>query len=85
MKAKHRKEHNRAFALACLHDDDKPNKITWDRIVGAIQGTEDPLRFPVSYPPIDFDPATKKMFITGCLIVAGGIVLGAAARGAIQR
>jgi len=77
-----RPKHMRRQGRLYMADD---NKITLDRITGAILGTEDPLRFPVSYPAIDFDPGTKKMFIQGCAIIATGIVVGSVMRGMVGR
>lgn len=73
----------RNYQLLAKGNDD--NKIDLDRIIGAITGEQDPLRFPISYPAIDFDPATKKTIIQSAFIIAAGIAVGSVLRGMASR
>lgn len=53
------------------------NNISWDRILQALTDEDKALNFPVKYPAIDLDKATKKSFYLTAGILAAGLITAA--------
>lgn len=52
-------------------------KINWDRFFQAFTDEDQAFNFPIKYPAIDLDRATKQSFYVTASILAGGMILGA--------
>jgi len=52
-------------------------KIDWQRFLQALTQEDKAFNFPVKYPAIDLDKATKNSFYITAGIIAGGMVLAA--------
>lgn len=50
-------------------------KFDWGRIVEAFTDEDKALNFPIKYPAIDFDKATKQTIINTALIIGGSLVV----------
>lgn len=53
------------------------NKIDWGRFVEALTNEDKAFNFPIKYPAIDLDKATKQSFYITAGIIAGGMILTA--------
>lgn len=52
-------------------------KIDWQRFLQALTQEDKAFNFPIKYPAIDLDKATKNSFYITAGIIAGGMVLAA--------
>lgn len=57
-------------------NEDK-NKIDWQRFIQALTNEDAAFNFPIKYPAIDLDKATKQSFYWTAGIIAGGFIVGA--------
>lgn len=55
----------------------EPEKIDWQRFLQALTQEDKAFNFPVKYPAIDLDKATKNSFYYTAGIIAGGMILAA--------
>jgi hypothetical protein len=53
------------------------NKIDWGRFIEALTNEDKAFNFPIKYPAIDLDKATKQSFYITAGIIAGGMILTA--------
>ena len=57
--------------------DPQDNKLTWQRFMEAFTNEDKALNFPVKYPAIDLDKATKQSFYFTAGILAAGMIAAA--------
>jgi hypothetical protein len=57
--------------------NDEKQKIDWQRFIQALTNEDAAFNFPIKYPAIDLDKATKQSFYITAGIIAGGFILGA--------